>query len=116
MLGEHGNTLEFTKDLELTKNGDCIIGVNSDFKVTKEIINAKKIKISIHCDGLTDSLISEVNSSFDDSHEIVIRKTGFLSKRTLGINASKAAIDIDRRIIKKLTNPEAFAEVKIEVL
>ena len=46
MLAIHKNTLEFTKDKELTKRGDCIVGVNSDFKITKEILNAKKIKIT----------------------------------------------------------------------
>ena len=31
LLGTHKNTLEFTKDKNLTLKGDCIVGVNADF-------------------------------------------------------------------------------------
>jgi uncharacterized protein len=116
MLATHPTTLEFTRDLELTKRGDCIVGVNADFKITKEVLSAKKIKVTIACSGVSDYITADVNPDFSDMHEIVIRKSGFLSKRTLGINADKAAIDIDRRIIEKLKNPDNFALVKIEVL
>jgi hypothetical protein len=116
MLATHKNTLEFTKDKELTKRGDCIVGVNSDFNMTKKFLNAKKIKITITSDGINEVIVADVNASFNDEHEIVIRKTGFLSKRTLGINADKAAVDIDRRIIKKLVNPEYSADVTIEAI
>lgn len=116
VLSTHHTTLEFTKDKDLTKRGDCILGVNSDFKVSKEILSAKKIKITITCDNISDFINADVNSGFDDNHEIVIRKTGFLSKRTLGINADKASIDIDRRIVLKLKSPDSFADVSIEVV
>lgn len=116
MFATHKNTLEFTKDKDLTKRGDCIVGVNSDFKITNEILNAKKIKITISLEGVKEVITADVNPSFEDNHEIVIRKTNFLSKRTLGINSDKAANDIDRRIIKNLVNPDSFAEVNIEVI
>jgi len=116
MLATHQATLEFTKDKDLTKMGDCIVGVNADFNVPKEMIKAKKIKVTVTCGGISDYITSDVNQGFSDGHEIVIRKSGFLSKRTLGINADKAAIDIDRRIIEKLKNPDNFAMVNIEVL
>ena len=45
---------------------------------------------------------------------MVIRKTDYLSDRTFAINADKAAIDIDRRIIESLKNPENKVEVVIE--
>jgi uncharacterized protein len=116
ILATHPTTLEFTKDKDLTKSGDCIVGVNSDFKITKDVLSAKRIRITISSGGVSDIINAEVNPAFNDSHEIVIRKTGFISNRTLGINASKSSIDIDRRIISNLTNPNSFAEVKIEVI
>ena len=36
ILAKHRNTLEFTKDKDLTLNGDCIVGVNANFDL-KEI-------------------------------------------------------------------------------
>ena len=116
VFATHKATLEFTRDLELTRRGDCIIGVNADFIITKEILSAKKIKITISCDDISDYVTADVNPDFEGNHEIVIRKTNFLSKRTLGINASKAAFDIDRRIIERLKSKGSSAIVKIEVL
>lgn len=116
VLCTHRNTIEFTKDKELTKNGDCILGVNADFKITKNVINAKKIKITLNSDGVVDSFTCEVNPDFEDDHEIVFRRSDFNSKRTLGFFADKAAIDIDRRIVEKLKAPDNSAEVRIEVL
>lgn len=113
-LSTHKNTVEFTKDIDLTKNGDCILGVNSDFVIDKGILKFKKIKIIIICDNIKDTIICDVNPDFNNKHEIVIRKSGFLSDRTLGIYSDKAAIDIDRRIVDKLKDPEKKAEVIIE--
>ena len=46
---DHKTTLEFTKDKELTKKGNCIVGVNSDFSFSeiKNLLKAKKIEIVI---------------------------------------------------------------------
>lgn len=116
ILAMHATTLEFTKDSFVTKKGDCIIGVDADFKVLKGMLDSKRIKITITCGGAKDSLTADVNSSFCDSHEIVVRKTGFLSKRTFGTHASKAAADLDRRLVKKMQDPRSRAEVVVESL
>ncbi|MBR9690110.1 DUF371 domain-containing protein [Candidatus Woesearchaeota archaeon] len=112
----HKNTIEFTKEKELTKNGDCILGVSSDFKFDKKILSSKKIKVTITSDGATDSFEADVNPDFDDDKEIVFRKSYFVSKRTLGLNSTKAAIDIDRRIVDKLKDEKNFAKVIIETI
>ena len=39
ILATHKNTLEFTKDDFVTKTGDCIVGISSDFNITKETKN-----------------------------------------------------------------------------
>jgi uncharacterized protein len=105
ILGNHYNTLEFTKDEELTLQGDCIIGVKADFKLLtlKEFLSGKeKIKIIITCEEISDSVECLINKDFNDAHEIVIRKSEFNSKRTLGIRANKAAIDLKRELIEKM--------------
>jgi hypothetical protein len=113
LLGTHKTTLEFTKDKELSKRGDCVIGVNSDFSDIKDILKFKKVKVKVKIDDLSDELTCDINSDFNDKREIVIRKSDFRSERTLGINADKAAIDIDRRIIEKLKDPNKRMDISI---
>ena len=115
ILGTHRNTLEFTKDKDLSKNGDCIIGVEADFDITKlkTILKKDKVKIIIKTENHIDELECEINKEFSDEHEIVIRTTDFLSERTLGINATKAAKDIDRNLIEELKDDSKTLEVEI---
>jgi len=72
-------------------------------------LKSKKIKIIIE-DG---EIIADVNPNFKDKREIVIRKSDFKSKRTLGINANKAAINLSRKLVEKLQNPKTKIKVKI---
>lgn len=116
ITAKHKNTIEFTKDKDLTLKGDCIIGVNSDFdlKKIKELIkNSKKIRILIKVDDLTEEITCKTNPDFDDNEEIVIRKSDFVSKRTLGIKADKACSDLNKEFIKKLAEKDKKIEIKL---
>jgi len=116
VLSTHKNTLEFTKDLDLTLKGDCILGVNADFDYSKLMQMVKqysKIRIIITVENMKEELIAEINKEFNEEHELVIRKTEFLSKRTIGINANKAAFDLSRNLVEKLKNPETKGQVEI---
>ncbi len=116
ILGTHRNTIEFTKDSNLSLKGDCIIGVKADFDINeiKTILKKySKIKIIIIVDNFREEINAVSNKDFNDEHEIVIRKTDFISDRTLGINADKAVIDLDRKLVDKLKNPETIGKVEI---
>jgi len=108
--------LEFTKDSELSLEGDCILGVKADFnlfKLRKLLKSANKFKMIITVDDISDELVFEPNLDFNDSHEIVIRKSEFNSKRTLGVRADKACSDLKMELIEKLRNAEQKIEIKI---
>ena len=116
VLSNHKNTLEFTKDSSLTKEGDCIIGVKADFDYSRlmEFVSGnkgKKVKGEISAGGVKDSFSFVVNPDFDDKHEIVLRKSEFNSKRTLGFKLDKAAADISRRVAEGMKNPDAVMKV-----
>ena len=116
ILGTHETTIEFTKDKCLTKKGNCILGISADFKldkIKKFIIGKKKVKITLISNNFKDSLTGTINQKFNDSNEIVIRKSNFKSKRTLIINASKGSIDIDRNLVSNLIdeNKEVFVKI-----
>lgn len=116
VLALHRNTIEFSKDSFLTKDGDCIIGVKADFDFFKLMnfilkIDGKIADAEIFCDGVSDKFSFVVNPDFSDAHEIVIRRTEFRSRRTLGVNADKAAKDIKREFIDRIKNSKA--EIKV---
>ena len=101
----HKNTIEFTKDKEVSPEGDCILGVGSDYKldeVKKFISGKKKLKCMIEVDGVSDEFEFIPNPKFNDSNEMVFRLGEFASERTLGLRASKAAKHIKRDIAGKM--------------
>jgi hypothetical protein len=103
----HPTTIEFTKEPEVSLRGDCIVGVNADFDANslKNFIKehgGKKVKITISAGDLKEEICAQLNCTFDDYKEIVIRKSDFSSKRTFAIKADKAACDLDRRLISKI--------------
>ncbi len=113
ILSLHRNTFEFTKNTELSLNGDCIIGVECDFSNLNEILKWNKAKMIIKTKNNQDEIIFEVNKEFNDKNEIVIRTTNFISNRTLGINSNKAAKDLNQELINELKNPETILMVEI---
>ncbi len=114
VLGTHKTTLEFTKEKEVSLKGDCIVGVNADFELSrlKEFIrksiknNNKKITITIKTilqnKQFQETILAEIDPNFEDAKELVIRKTNFVSERTFAIKADKAAFDLNRNLIRFL--------------
>lgn len=120
ILATHRTTLEITKDSGLTKKGDCIIAVAADFSLQRirEIISGcsdnGKIKLTVEAAGIKGEITAAVNKAFSSEHEIVFRKGSFLSERTLGIHADKAAADLSRKIVEKLKDRNTAVSVTIE--
>ena len=117
----HKTTLEFTKDLHLSKKGDCIIAVATDkalpdlgyeFKENMRKPHAK-LDITIEADGISEQVTAKGSPHLTLTHptDMVIRKSGYLCSRTLAVHADKAACDLSRNLVEKLKNPEQ--EVKV---
>ncbi len=115
----HVKTLEFTKDEHLTERGDCIIGIKADFDPAA--LKQFSKKISVICQ-LTDPESGEqlqsifkckVNPDFNSDHEVVLRKSGFISDRTFGLGLKRGANHLDRRIVELLQDPNQKMLVKI---
>lgn len=107
ITSKHRNTFEFTKDKEITPTGDCITGVNADFSLQelKQFLDCDKIKITITVDDKKEVIIAQPNKEFNSDHEMVIRRSEFVSERTFAINADKASINFNN-IRQKLNSPE----------
>ena len=121
ILGEHKTTFEFTKDSEVSKKGDCIIGVGADFSL-EEIRQFLKrhgggrVQIDIFCDGVSDSVTAELNPDFNDDREIVVRMSEHASERTLAVRADKSAKYLKRELMERMKERGRRAEVTIKLI
>ena len=122
ILATHKTTLEITTDSGLTPKGDCIVAVNADFSLQriKELMSScgsnGKIKLTLKCGNSEEEITAVANKEFSSSTEIVLRKGDFVSGRTLGIRADKAAADISRQLAEKLKSLATTVAVTIETL
>ena len=124
MLSTHKTTLEFTKEKELGKNGNCIIAVAADKacadlkeELKEAIRKGAELKIEIWAGEVKDSLHAKGSSelSLEDEKETVIRKSEFSSGRTLAIHSDKAAADLKKELIEKLKDPEQEVTIRLMV-
>ncbi len=119
VLSRHRNTLEFTKDSNLSKDGDCILGIKADFNVNeliKFVNKVNNIRVIMKVEDLSDDFCCTINKDFNDAYEIVFRITEFRSKRTFGMRATKAAKDINRKLVAKMKNLNAKMNVVFEAV
>jgi hypothetical protein len=121
----HRNTIEVTRDADLTLRGDCIIGVRADKGLSdlsgevRETImlEGSELEIAIWV-GSETFLVKAKGSprlSLQDPHEIVLRRSDFVSPRTLAIRADAAAKDLPRSMVEKLRSQDCRGVMRIEV-
>ncbi|MEX2702348.1 MAG: DUF371 domain-containing protein [Candidatus Baldrarchaeota archaeon] len=117
----HRSTLEITKEENLTPRGDCIIAIKANkglYELSNEFKkiarkDGSKIKLIIEVEGLKEEITGYGSSKLTLNHptDIVCRKSSYTCSRTLMIKANKAAIDLNREIIKKLKNPDTPVKI-----
>jgi hypothetical protein len=123
--GVHLTTLMFTKEKHLSKNGDCIVAVAADkaladlsaeFKDKLRQPNAK-LTILIEADGLKQQITASGSPKLILTHptDMVVRKSDYISDRTLAIKADKAANDLPRPFIEKLKDPKQGVKISLIV-
>ncbi len=109
----HKSTFEFTKESSLTKRGDCIIAIESNCSAKQF---PESFREFLKC-GLTYQYIIKVDElSFSgiasgskelnatNKYSFVIRKSKFVSDRTVGVHSSLAALDLPRSLVTKMKN------------
>ncbi len=126
VLSLHEKTLEITKDDNLTPQGDCIVGVNSNIscidlpeKMKKKIRDPKsKIKFTLKVGKFSFKIEGHGSEKLTLKHvsDIVLRKSAFTCSRTIAINCDKASSDIPRDVVSLLQNPQTKGTMIIEVL
>ncbi|MEM3671170.1 MAG: DUF371 domain-containing protein [Thermoprotei archaeon] len=108
----HPTTLEFTTEPHVTLRGDCVVGVActmaaftlpADFKRIARS-QGSQITFEISSMGVADVVtgIGDPLLDFSNTVSMVIRKSGYVSDRTVALKADKAAADLSRRLIRHL--------------
>jgi hypothetical protein len=121
----HPTTIEITTEEYLTENGDCIIGVAAakgcaqlDERV-KEALRTKGSAVTIRV--AVGERTFQVNARGDPRlelthpHDMVIRKSDFVSDRTLAVHADAAAKDLPRDMVRALKDPGTVGRLEVEV-
>ncbi len=113
----HRNTLEFTREPSVTLRGDCIVGVSSTFDPDEMRGFASRggravMRIKTRSGSFEVRFV--LNRGFSSKDELVVRRSGFISPRTLGMHADAAASDMPEEMRQELRSQDTVAEVLVE--
>lgn len=125
LISTHATTLEITKETHLTKEGDCVIAVGADKAMndlTPQFKNAlrrdtSRLVILIEADETTETINAHGSAHLILEHptDIVVRKSDYISNRTLAIQADKAAKGLSRELVSKLKDPKQKVKITLIV-
>jgi len=121
----HPTTLMFTKDIHVSKKGDCIVAMTADKSVAdlsakfKEELRKPNAKLTVTIEA--GDFIEEIKALGSPKlclchpTDIVIRKSGYICSRTLAICADKSSNDLPRELVEKLQDPEQKVKITLRV-
>ncbi|OLD11937.1 MAG: hypothetical protein AUI93_03530 [Crenarchaeota archaeon 13_1_40CM_3_52_10] len=125
VLSTHTTTLELTKEANLRKNGDCIVAVGSSAglrdlsTLMKDALSSEtcRARLTLKLDPHRFVIEGRGAHGLTFSHptDIVIRKSGFVSDRTLMVYANRAAADLPRSLVELLQDPGRKVLVELTV-
>ena len=108
----HKSTFEITKDSQMGKTADCIVGTSSEasldnlpLALRESIRNDKQlIRVFLETENSFDEIRGYGHQSLTLNHpnDMVCRKSDYTCSRTLMIRADKAASDLKRELLKDL--------------
>ena len=123
--GTHQTTFMITRDLDVGPRGDCIIGVKAEMGASdlpeelKALLRSGRgVLIRITAGGLEETVRARGHPELglDHPNDLVVRKSRFLCRRTVAIEADKAAGDLSRRLVHLLRNPNVTVEIEFRPL
>jgi hypothetical protein len=121
---KHSTTLMITRDNYLTPKGDCIVGIKAEKGIAdlqKMVSTAKNtetriiITLKIKDKEFKITGRGHPELTFNDTNDIVARKSCFIDDRTIMINADKAACDIPKDMVDLLKEEDSPVTVRISI-
>lgn len=104
IIGTHPRSIEFTSKESTTLEATQILGVNASFQYSKlkDILSCNRIKVILVANDFEDSFECRVNPLFISKDSIVFRKSNFESDKTLGVDSTKGADEINKQLVNNL--------------
>ncbi len=118
----HPTTLEITGEQEITPRGDCIVGVSSSKgcadiseRVKKAIREGSEMYLLLEIPGASEVVrgIGHEGLSLKHPAEMVFRRSGYISPRTVFIHADRSSLDLEREFVQRLRDPEVEISVTL---
>ena len=126
VLSTHPTTLEITTSHELTHRGDCVVAVKSSSAVRDLPVGLKRVlssssgrgRLRLEVGGIEFMVEGRGDPRLTFSHQtdLVVRKSGFISDRTLMTHTDKSSMDIPRDMVRLLQDPTARVTVEISAI
>jgi uncharacterized protein len=125
VLATHENTLEITREEEISKRADCILGVSAskacsdlDAKLKAHIKSEGQLRFEIIVGSFRYNFSGRGSKLLEltDHKEIVLRRSDFASARTAAVRCDAAAIDVPREIVSSLQNQSCAGWLKISAI
>jgi len=123
ILSTHPSTLEITTSHELTRRGDCIVAVKSSGAVRNLPEDLKRVlsnssgrgRLALRVGPFEFTVEGKGDPRLTFSHQtdLVVRKSAFISDRTLMIHADKSSMDIPRDMVRLLQDANNRVTVEI---
>jgi hypothetical protein len=123
ILSTHPSTLEITTSHELTRRGDCVVAVKSSRAARNLPEDLKRVLSSSSGRGrlalrvgpfeFTVEGRGDPRLTFLHDTDLVVRKSAFISDRTLMIHADKSSMDIPRDMVRLLQDANNRVTVEI---
>ena len=120
----HPTTLEVTKEEIKSDYGDCIVATSAEVGLAglpEELKRAARqgaeMVMMIEAGGLVERVRGRGHPSltFSSESEMVVRRSRYLCERTLMVSSDKAAVDLDRALVKQLKNPDNRIKITLIV-
>jgi hypothetical protein len=126
ILSTHPTTLEVTTSSELTHRGDCVVAVASSKAIRDLPLDVKRVlsnpsgrgRLTLRV-GTFEFMVEgrgDPRLTFSHETDLVVRKSGFISDRTLMINADKCSWDIPRDMVRLLQDPTSRVTVEVSAI
>jgi 16S rRNA (cytidine1402-2'-O)-methyltransferase len=113
ITGTHTKTIELTRDAEVTARATCVVGVRSEHD-DRELLRLRgDVEVTIECDGERDTFRASISPFFIGDDGLVFRRGPELRGRTLGFDATKTAADLDRDLVRAVSDRNAVLTVTI---
>jgi len=112
VLGTHPTTFEVTRDIHLSRKGNCIIGISADKSCDRLSEEFKQVLTHddailitrLSCGGKTAEVKSHGSSQFTLDHptDMVWRRSSFVCGRTIGIMSNQVAATLPEDLLTNL--------------